>query len=106
MLERDGQKRNCVLFHICDDPAHGEEFNEYQSPKQDSYPEGPMRPVAAACIPPGRTKPWMQEATEVLTKLKEQQNVVKYVCLDGSTCCIRYHIDLLQQLHVSALYQG
>ncbi|KAL6753334.1 hypothetical protein V8C86DRAFT_2728003 [Haematococcus lacustris] len=81
MLERDGLGRNTVLFHICDYPNHGMEFNNFTDPLYDFYPSGPLKPVGnyGAVPPPGRSKPWKQEAEEVLTKLKTKLNVTKYV---------------------------
>ncbi|KAJ9534954.1 hypothetical protein QJQ45_029611, partial [Haematococcus lacustris] len=81
MLERDGLGRNTVLFHICDYPNHGMEFNNFTDPLYDFYPNGPLKPVGnyGAVPPPGRSKPWKQEAEEVLTKLKTKLNVTKYV---------------------------
>lgn len=84
MLAVHGRGRNCVLFHICDAPNHGREFNDYHETKYgcdparlDSYPDGPLKPCGSAVPPPGRTKPWRQEAKEVLLRLKDELKVVK-----------------------------
>lgn len=81
MLENDGMGRNCILFHICEEANHGREFNDHTAASGDSYPDGPLNPApgSSAIPPPGRTKPWVQEAQEVLNKLKNKLNVAKYV---------------------------
>ncbi|KXZ48270.1 hypothetical protein GPECTOR_29g48 [Gonium pectorale] len=70
--------RNCVLFHICDMPQHGRDFNNFaRNAVNDSYPDGPLAPLGTAVPPPGRSRPWMEEAQEVLLKLKNELNVSK-----------------------------
>jgi hypothetical protein len=77
MLDRDGLRRNCVLFHICDAPAHGREFHDIPGDHADFYPDGPTKPLGNARSPEGRTAPWMDEAKQVLKKLKRELNVTK-----------------------------
>ncbi len=77
MLQQDGLGRNFVLFHICEAPQHGREFNNYKDSDGDSYPDGPLKPIGSAVSPPFRTKPWKDEVEEVLLKLKNKLNVSK-----------------------------
>ncbi|KXZ52702.1 hypothetical protein GPECTOR_9g748 [Gonium pectorale] len=69
--------RNCVLFHVCDMPQHGREFNDFTGNCNDTYPDGPLSPTRQALPPPGRTRAWMEEAQEVLHMLKTELNVHK-----------------------------